>query len=110
MLDIKKPVRTIKDHLPVDILSDRFRCVAKGTNYNICGYVHNRPSIEVWDVEGKHISNSDLDIENGSELRWLNMYHNKVADHATKEEADKAAGEGRIARVKIVFKHGQMDE
>lgn len=53
-----------------------------------------------------------LDLVNTPEEKtlWLNVYHDGVVNHLTKEVAERCAGQNRIACIKVTYKEGQFDD
>lgn len=110
MLDLTKPVR-MKSGVSVNVLSTHLM-----GSYPILGEIEHGVYC-VWNRDGSCLPDGyalEDDLENVPEERevWLNVYEDVIRCHSDREEANKAACSGRIARVKIILKDvaGRYDE
>ncbi|MEN3367653.1 MAG: hypothetical protein V7606_4927 [Burkholderiales bacterium] len=109
-LDLSKPVRTVTTRQRVEIITTR----ARHPIYKVHGYIEDADIATVFTLDGQLSDGGARFLENvpdENEL-YLNIYpnhdrHSKdryvVTQHASREEADAAAGTGRVACVKADF-------
>jgi hypothetical protein len=106
-LDLTKPVRTITTRQPVEIITAK----ARHPVYKVHGYIGDDEIATVFTLDGRLSENSAQFLENVPEERelYLNIYPNDnscnqdryvITQHGTREEAEAAAGAGRIACVR----------
>ena len=116
MLDLTKPVQTVTGHLVT-----LFRTDVKGP-HPIQGshYDRNRDFVAAWRADGTYPYSEHLRLSNvptppitkSSEL-YINVYrHKRDTAYRTRAEADKEAGEGRIACRKVAYTatEGEFDQ
>jgi hypothetical protein len=106
-LDLTKPVRTITTRQPVEIITAK----ARHPVYKVHGYIGDDEIATVFTLDGRLSENGAQFLENVPEERelYLNIYPNSnscsqdryvITQHSTREEADAAAGDGRVACVR----------
>lgn len=111
-IDWTKPVRT-KNGWLVEIISTN----ARG-NFPVLGYIGKYKNLTFWDENGKspEIEADNHDLENIPEEQtiYVNIYRDQqdfyASSYRNRTEADKAASNKRIARVKVKFVEGQFDD
>lgn len=113
MIDFTKPLRT-RDGRKVRIL-----CTDRKGWTPIVGLIidDSGETIETWSSDGAFkrdgSKNNPLDLVNSNDgTFWVNVYSGGVSGstHTTREAADSWAAEGRLARIKVLWREGQFDE
>ena len=108
VLDFNKPVRTITTKQPVDIITTR----ARHPIYKVHAYIGDNDVVSVFTLDGRLSENGPHFLENAPERRQLhlNIYapesgteRYRITQHETREEADAAAEQGRVACVEVKF-------
>ena len=95
----------------------RILCVDGPGKDPVVGFVRNDISPYRWNPEGGYLASNgtpmDLIEVKPKHIRYLNIYPDVdpyTAVHKTRESADRGAGSLRIARIRIEYEEGQMDE
>lgn len=108
VLDFNKPVRTITTKQPVDIITTR----ARHPIYKVHAYIGDNDVVSVFTLDGRLSENGPHFLENAPERRQLhlNIYaveggaeRYRITQHESREEADAAAEQGRVACVEVKF-------
>ena len=107
-LDITKPVQT-RDGRKVRILCTDAHIQ---DDFEIVGIVYNNSTnqLDYWKSNGSCYASEESidDLINAPETfefkRWVNVYEDEVLYWRSKEAADKAASQGRIACIEVVIK------
>jgi len=109
-LDLSKPVRLVTTKQPVEIITTR----ARHPIYKVHAYIGDDDVVTLFTLDGRLSENGPRFLENAPQRQhlYLNIYPNPdmrgtekflLTQHDSKEQADAAAKEGRIACVPLQF-------
>jgi hypothetical protein len=107
-VDLSKPVRTLTTKQPVEIITTR----ARHPVYKVQGYIGDSDVLTLFTLDGQISENGPRFLENipPTHCLHLNIYRNPdphskekylVTQHETREEADRAALQERLACVRV---------
>lgn len=112
MIDLTKPLQTIKHKISVDLITTNGR-----GNYPWVGYTKDSDLVKSWTAEGKHICSrdSELDLENVppvKHVRYVSFYPFKSVSngYADRKTADENSHVARIACIRVEYTEGQLDD
>lgn len=103
-LDFSRPIRTITTRQPVEVITTR----ARHPLYKVHAYIGDADVVTVFTLDGRLSENGPRFLENVPQQReiYLNIHPQvgggyRVSEHASRDEADAAAGADRLACVAI---------
>ena len=110
MTDFTKPVQT-RSGLPVTIITTEGRA-----GYPVLGYIGDEKDLSHWSLNSHYVLDLDnkYDLINVPEKRvgYINLFSNFTArgNYTDKSQADRSAGQNRIACIRVEYTEGQFDE